>query len=118
MTAGEWGEARAARWLEEHGFRVIARNYRCRWGEIDLIAQDQRYIVFAEVKARKSVRYGTAGQAVTCSKQIKLTRTAQDWLQKQPSALQPRFDVIEVYPATHSTPEHVVHIPNAFEAIE
>ena len=118
MTTGEWGEVRAARWLKERGFHIIARNYRCQWGEIDLIAEDEQYLVFVEVKTRSNTRFGTAGQAVNDSKQRKLTRAAQDWLLKQPSQRQPRFDVMEVYPATRWTPEHIVHIPNAFEAIE
>ena len=68
-TKGELGEALAAQYLEAQGWRMIARNYRCPWGEIDLICEKEQLLVFAEVKARTGVRYGLPREAVTLKKQ-------------------------------------------------
>ena len=95
---GDFGEQIAAKFLISKGFEIIAEKYHSRYGEIDLIAVNSEYLVFAEVKTRKSARYGAAGGAVTLKKQEKLRITAEQWLQEhQEILLQPRFDVIEVY---------------------
>ena len=94
---GAWGEALAAEHLRRHGYAIVACNYRCRFGEIDLIAQNRDYIVFVEVKLRKSAGYGTAGAFVDARKQARLRTTAELWLAEHESPLQPRFDVIEIY---------------------
>ena len=94
---GAWGETLAARVLEQKGYTVIARNVRCRYGEIDLIAQNDAFVVFAEVKLRKSASYGTAREFVDARKQERLRQTALLWLEENETALQPRFDVIEIY---------------------
>lgn len=94
---GKWGEQLAADFLRRNGWRVKETNYRCRMGEIDLIAENHRYLVFAEVKLRKNDRFGQALEAVTPNKQQKLRMTAELYLAEHPTKLQPRFDVIEVY---------------------
>ena len=94
---GVWGEELAARWVREQGGRVIAANFRCRFGEIDLICEEKGFLCFTEVKLRKSSSYGGAGEFVDFRKQNKLRATAQFYLAKYPTALQPRFDVIEIY---------------------
>lgn len=94
---GAWGEKLAADWIRRQGGRVIAANWRCRFGEIDLICQECGYLCFVEVKLRKSANYGGAGEFVDFRKQNKLRTTAQFYLSKHPTALQPRFDVIEIY---------------------
>ena len=94
---GAWGEELAARWVAEQGGRVIAANFRCRFGEIDLICEENGYLCLTEVKLRKSAAYGAAGEFVDFRKQNKLRMTAQYYLAKHPTALQPRFDVIEIY---------------------
>ena len=66
---GAWGEALAAEYLRKKRYAVIACNYRCRFGEIDVIAQNRRYVVFVEVKLRKSGRYGSAAEFVDTRKQ-------------------------------------------------
>ena len=113
---GRWGEEVAADYLRRKGYRLVAANWRCRFGEIDLIAADRHCLCFVEVKLRKDARFGGAGAAVTASKQAKLRTTAQLYLAQNPTRLQPRFDVIEVYaPQGTDTPRPTVrHLENAF----
>ncbi len=94
---GAWGEDAACRYLESLGYRIIARNFRTRFGEIDIIAEQGAYIVFAEVKSRKNARFAEAREFVTESKQRKILVSAELWLSEHSTELQPRFDVIEVY---------------------
>lgn len=93
---GRWGEALAADFLRRQGYEVVAAGWRCRFGEIDLIAQDGTYLCFVEVKLRRSAAFGTAGEFVDGRKQQRLRTTAQLYLQQNATSLQPRFDVIEV----------------------
>lgn len=93
---GAWGEETAARSLGRKGFRVIERNYRSRYGEIDIIAANDQYIVFVEVKLRKRGGMISPVEAVTPMKQRKIIRTALCYLTEFPTNLQPRFDIIEI----------------------
>lgn len=112
---GHWGEKKAANYLRLRGYRIIEMNYQCRMGEIDIIAKKRNFIVFAEVKLRKSAAYGEAREFVTRSKQEKLITTAQLWLSKNETELQPRFDVIEIYaPDGENGRISINHIENAF----
>lgn len=113
---GQWGEDRTAEWLQARGWRIVARNFRCRMGEIDLIAENGKYLAFVEVKLRKDGRYGAACEAVTLSKQRKLRVTAEFYLTRHPTALQPRFDVAEVYAPQGVRTENpdIYYIENAF----
>lgn len=113
---GKWGEAIVADDLRKKGWRILASGYRCRFGEIDLIASDGKFLAFTEVKLRKNARYGTAGEAVDRRKQERLRATAQLYLAQHPSQLQPRFDVAEIYaPQGLETLSPTVHyIENAF----
>ena len=94
---GAWGEALAAEYLRKKRYAVIACNYRCRFGEIDVIAEDRKFLIFAEVKLRKSAEYGAAREFVDARKQERLRQTALLWLEGHETRLQPRFDVIEIY---------------------
>ena len=94
---GRFGEAAVAAYLRERGYRIVATNYCSRFGEIDLIAENGAFLCFIEVKLRKSNRFAEAREFVTASKQEKLRITAEMYLSQQPSELQPRFDVAEVY---------------------
>ena len=86
-----------------------------RFGEIDIIAENAQYVIFAEVKTRKNARYGPACEAVTPAKQAKIIVAAQAWLQEHPTEKQPRFDVIEVYGEENaSIPPRINHLENAF----
>lgn len=113
---GQWGEDRTAGWLQKQGWRIVARNFHCRMGEIDIIAEDGRYLAFVEVKLRKDGRYGAACEAVTLSKQRKLRVTAEFYLMRHPTSLQPRFDVAEVYAPQGISTERpdIYYIENAF----
>ena len=114
-TSGSWGEERAARYLRLRAYRILEKNFRCRLGEIDLIARRGGYLVFVEVKLRKSDRFGQAREFVNRAKQERTIATAQLWLQEHETELQPRFDVIEIY--APDGPEGKVtinHIENAF----
>ena len=83
--------------LQKRGYRVTARNYRCRFGEIDIIAENRMYLVFAEVKLRRTDYFGAAREFVDARKQERLRQTALLWLEGHETRLQPRFDVIEIY---------------------
>lgn len=113
MTRGEWGEAQAAAVLLQKGYRVVARNFRTRFGELDIIAEKDGFLVFVEVKARKNDRFAKAREAVDARKQEKLRIAAELWLQEHPTALQPRFDVVEVYGGPGSKAK-IFQIENAF----
>ena len=113
---GRFGEERAARWLRLRGYRIVEQNYSCRSGEIDLIARRGRYIVFVEVKLRKSADFAAAREFVTAAKQQRIRTTAAIWLSQNETDLQPRFDVIEIYaPQGAEGRVTVNHIENAFE---
>lgn len=110
---GREGEAEAARFLREKGFRIVGQNYYCRFGEVDVIAEGGGYVVFAEVKLRKSAAFAEAREFVTAAKREKIRKTASMWLSANETELQPRFDVIEIYSANGKTT--INHIENAFE---
>lgn len=113
---GAWGEQLAAEYLKKKRYQIVACNYRCRLGEIDLICENRKYLVFVEVKLRKSEDFGAAREFVGRQKQERLRATALFWLQQNPSDLQPRFDVVEIYaPVGMQTkrPE-IIHLENAF----
>lgn len=113
---GQWGEALVAQDLRDKGWQVLASGFRCRFGEIDLIVQNRTYLVFVEVKLRKNAAYSTPGAYVTQAKQSRLRATAEYYLARYPTHLQPRFDVAEVYaPQGTNTAAPTIHyIENAF----
>ena len=94
---GAWGEALAAEYLRKKHYKLVASSYRCRFGEIDLIVQNKRYLVFVEVKLRKSASFAKAFEYVDKRKQDKIRTTASAYLAENPTDLQPRFDIIEIY---------------------
>ncbi len=108
---GREGEARAADYLRKKKYALIGANYRCRFGELDLIAQKGELVIFVEVKLRKNDSFGPAAEAVTLSKQQKLRRAALSWLASHDCQAPTRFDVIEIYTDTGK----LNHIENAFE---
>ncbi|MBO5340974.1 MAG: YraN family protein [Oscillospiraceae bacterium] len=113
---GRWGEAVAARELRRRGWSILAAGWQCRFGEIDLIAQDGRYICFVEVKLRRSAGFAQAREFVDRRKQERLRISAELFLAENPTELQPRFDVVEIYaPAGTATTDPEIHIlENAF----
>ncbi len=113
---GNWGEERAALYLRLHGYKIVERNFRCRQGEIDIIARKGEVVVFVEVKQRKNTDFGEAREFVTYSKQRRVIAAAELWLLKTGCELQPRFDVIEVYApqGTKTLLPEIHHLENAF----
>lgn len=81
---GEYGERLAARYLTDQGFVVLDRNWRCQYGEIDLVARHRHCLVVCEVKTRRSTAYGTPADAVTPRKAARLKRLAGCWLEAHP----------------------------------
>ena len=118
VSKGAIGETIAARFLRDKKYVILAANYRCRFGEIDIIAADRSYIAFVEVKTRRADALYTPREAVTAAKQRRILQTAAMYLSSNPIERQPRFDVIEVVTAIDN-PMHVVelnHIMGAYEA--
>ena len=115
-TLGRWGEELVAEDLRRRGWSVVDTNFRCRMGELDIVAQNDRYLIFVEVKLRKNERFGAAREAVTASKQRKLRIAAQYYLMSHPTRLQPRFDVAEVYApqGVHTERPSISYLENAF----
>jgi len=112
---GKFGEDKATEYLRKKGYRIVRRNYSCRMGEIDIIAENDEYLVFVEVKLRKNDKYGEAREFVNYSKQQKIIRTASLYLSQHETEKQPRFDVIEVYaPGGLFSPVRINHLENAF----
>lgn len=124
---GRRGEELAAEYLEKMGFVISGRNVRVSHDEIDIIAEDGKYIVFVEVKTRAAtaanLRYGRPGNAVNYMKKQKLLRSVSEYLRRVKPGKAPRIDVIEVYmPEIHEgdfvdvsavTPLKIKHIRNA-----
>ena len=108
---GREGEAKAAEYLRKKRYDIIGANYRCRFGELDLIAKKRELVIFVEVKLRKNDKFGAASDAVTPAKREKLRKAALSWLAATDCTAPTRFDVIEIY--TESG--HINHIENAFE---
>ena len=114
---GAWGEALAAEYLRKKKYTILASGYRSRFGEIDLIARNKQYLVFVEVKLRKSGSFAEAREFVDRHKQDRIRVTASVYLENRPTDLQPRIDVIEVYaPQGRETrnPE-IIHLEDAFQ---
>lgn len=91
---GREAEAAAARWLEARGLTVVARNHRCRGGEIDLVMRDGAALVFVEVRLRTNPRFGDAAASVTPTKQQRLVRAARDYLARHRWQGPCRFDLV------------------------
>jgi len=115
---GSRSERAAGRYLRRLGYRIIARNYSCPHGELDLIAVDGDGIVFVEVRSTEGTDPERPTESVDVAKQTKLTRSALHFLQAKNLLNRPtRFDVLILcWPASASEPE-IYHHPHAFEAV-
>ena len=113
---GSWGETVAAKYLRKKRYKLLAQGYRSRFGEIDLIVCDRKYLVFVEVKLRRSDYFAQAREFVDFRKQNRIRTTAEIYLSQNPTNLQPRFDVIEIYaPNGIDTRKPVInHLEDAF----
>ena len=114
---GAWGEALAAEYLRKKRYQMVAAGFHSRFGEIDLIVKDRKYLVFVEVKLRKNADFAKAMEYVDRRKQDKIRMTASIYLSQNPTALQPRFDVIEIYApeGTATVKPEIYHMEDAFQ---
>lgn len=108
---GEMGEAAACEYLKDKGYFILQRNFRCKTGEIDIIAVIDGCTVFVEVKTRKNDRFGAAAEYVDYRKQEKIKKAAMYFLKNQDADM--RFDVIEVYHSCGQVTK-INHITDAF----
>ena len=115
LSLGKKGEAQARKHLKKQGYRILEQNYRCRFGEIDLIAEHDGCLVFVEVKTRSGLAFGQPSEAVTRHKQQQISKVALEYMAK--SGLRDRaarFDVVAVLTHDNSSPTIEI-IPAAFE---
>ena len=110
QESGKLGEDAALAYLMKKGYRLLARNYRARRCEIDLVMENEPYLVFVEVKARATRGAGAGSDALTAAKRRRLLLTAQDYIARHPEDCVFRFDLVEI------TRDGLWHIVNAFEA--
>ena len=115
-SEGVWGEALVADYLREKGYKLAAHSYRCRFGEIDLIAEKDGVLLFVEVKLRTNLQYGAPREYVTVNKQEKLRAAALLYLSERELDVPARFDVAEVYTAVRHSAGNTrsAYIENAF----
>ncbi len=116
ISKGAAGEVLAARYLRDKGYDLLAANYRSRFGEIDIIAAKDAYIVFVEVKSRAQNSLYAPREAVTAAKQQRIIKTALLYLAQHPETRQPRFDVIEIVTAEGQPMKmlSLEHLENAY----
>ena len=112
---GRFGEIIASRYLRCHGYDVVSAHYNCRLGEIDIVAEDRKYICFVEVKTRSENMKFSPAEAVDYFKRNKIIAASQLYLKEHQNNKQPRFDIIEVY-FESDEPVRINHIEGAFDA--
>ena len=116
---GSAGERLAAGWLEARGFRVLAHNWHCAYGELDIIAEEQGELVFVEVKSRRGVGYGAPEEAITARKRAHLIAAAQSYLAEYQREQQPyRIDVVAVQLDSQGRLTDIRHYRSAVELEE
>ncbi|RVW03653.1 YraN family protein [Rhodococcus spongiicola] len=114
LALGAMGEDLAAQRLVEAGLRIVDRNWRCRHGELDLVAVDGDTVVFVEVKTRSGLGYGSPAESVTYAKQRRIRMLAQRWLSESERHWpHVRFDVVSVLVDRGRDPQ-VTHLPAVF----
>ncbi|WP_022851555.1 YraN family protein [Limisalsivibrio acetivorans] len=108
ILRGQKGEAKAVKYLKKKGYTICERNFRSRFGEIDIIAEKDGVTAFVEVKTRTDNSYGTGLDAITHEKMRRLRKTAELYIVKQEQEIPCRFDVISI------DKDEITHIENAF----
>lgn len=112
---GQKGEKQAAKYLKKKGYKLVTANYRCQYGEIDLIARDADILIFIEVKTRTSTDFGDPAAAVDYRKQQQISKVAHHYLVTHHNDdVDARFDVISVLSPNGKKTE-IEHITNAFD---
>ena len=113
---GTWGEGLACRFLEDQGYSILATNYRCAYGEVDIVARDGEELVFVEVRTRRSESFGTAEESLSAAKVRRLVATCQDYLQR--SAEEDtgwRLDLVCVYLGPGRQSQRIEHLRHAVQ---
>ena len=113
---GVYGEICAARYLRAQGYRLRTANFRCRMGEIDIVAEKDGVLIFAEVKTRSFGAIAPAGESVGREKQRRLSLTAAQYMQLRRMQKPARFDVLEVYLDNNGEACDIRHIADAFDS--
>lgn len=111
---GTWGEALVAGYLRDRGYRLLGSQWRCRFGEIDLIAEKRGVLCFVEVKLRGGTAYGLPREFVDGRKQARLRSAAAMYLSQRELDCPVRFDVAEVYAGKAGEAPRIHYIENAF----
>ena len=114
LQIGEATEATALQFLLRHGLSLITKNYRCQYGQIDLIMRDGNTLVFIDVRNRQYVQFGGSASSITAKKQKKIMNTALHFLQHHQTDAASRFDVIAMSPSETKIPYTIDWIQNAF----
>ena len=115
---GKLGENTAVDYLKRHKFRIRETNFRCRFGEIDIIAEHKKYLVFVEVRARSDISFGTPEESITATKKRKLIRSAQNYIQThQKLPAQWRIDVVAIETLPDGTVSRIELIENAISDV-
>lgn len=113
---GDWGEDLAHRMLRSKGYSILDTKYRCRWGEIDIVAREGDELVFVEVRTRSSSRYGAPEESVTRAKVRRLVATAQHYLQNRGGdCLSWRIDLVSVRTGPTVTSPGIDHLRHAVQ---
>jgi putative endonuclease len=113
LAFGKSSEKAAEKHLRKNGYKIIETNYRCRQGEIDIVAKQGKYLVFCEVKARRNKNYGSALESVNPSKISKIRKAAEDYrTKKNLHGMDCRFDVVTIDESAEGV--RIELIPNAF----
>lgn len=115
-SKGKLWEIEAANYLRKKRYKLIDVNYTSRFGEIDLIVQNKKYICFVEVKQRDERSPATPAEFVTKSKQNKIIACAKLYLANNGTDLQPRFDIVEIYTKDNKI-KSIKHLENAFDLV-
>ncbi len=115
-TLGNLGENLAKGYIERLGYKILHAPFRCRIGEIDIIALNDDVLVFMEVKTRRNLRFGTPAEAVTRRKQLQIIKTAQHFLAhyRKPPFRFCRFDVLAIFQPKGAAPARIEHFQDAF----
>ena len=116
--AGLWGELYSSRYLRDRGYKILTGNYRCRVGEIDLIAQKGGIVCFVEVKSRSENHIFSPMEAVDVHKRNRIIGAAQNYLRYTGTELPSRFDVIEIILGKNYELKSVNHIKDAFGTLD
>ena len=114
---GNWGEGVARRFLEREGYRVLDTQYRCRWGEVDIVATEGGELVFVEVRTRRGTRFGTPQESIAPSKASRLESTAQHYMAKNGLTHSNwRIDLVSILLDSGGLVQEVSHLKHAVEA--